>query len=91
MGKFSLFMEDDNTLENLRALTGAKTKSDAVRDALSVYQLLVDMVRGGAAIHLVQDGEDTRVLHVTTLEKARSLAKDAKDTQSLEDVSSACG
>ncbi len=58
MAQATFIFEDDHELEHLRRLTGRERQGDVIKDALKVYQYLVDRVREGRKVYT--EGDDFR-------------------------------
>ena len=74
MARFNFTIPDDGALDELQRQTQRVTKAEVVRDALAVYQMLLDRVRNGERIYLGRTKEDATELTITSLRPAQRVA-----------------
>jgi hypothetical protein len=68
MTRFNFTIPDDGALDELQRATRRNSKADVVRDALAVYQLLVNRARDGQKFFVGRDREHAAELTITSLE-----------------------
>ncbi len=71
---FELGDDGDATLEQIREATGTSSKSEVVRDALAIYEVLVEKSREGDSLFMGREREDACELVMPALKRAMKIA-----------------
>lgn len=74
MARFNFTIDDATGLDDLAQETGRRSKADVVRDALALYEYLLERHKKGQVMFLGVNKEDATEFHVTTFEAARKRA-----------------
>jgi hypothetical protein len=74
MARFNFTIEDETGLGELASLSGRRSKADVVRDALSLYEHLMNRRIAGDKIFIGPNRMEASEFHVTTLEAAAKAA-----------------
>lgn len=71
---FELGGEGDKGLEEIRIATGTSSKSEVIRDALAIYEVLVEKAQEGGSLFVGTDRSNMTEVVVPALKRAAKLA-----------------
>lgn len=69
--KFQADRDDDEVLDYMKRETKRDNKYEVIRDALSLYQFLIEQIKNGNKIYIGQNNKMAGELKVKQLENAR--------------------